>query len=42
MLKVVAENNVQPWIRKRPMRDANQAVVDVVDGKARYDKFLAP
>lgn len=42
MLKVAAEKNIQPWIQKRLMRDANQAVVDVADGKARYNKFLTP
>ena len=42
MLKVAAGKNIQPWIQKRPMRDANQAAVDVVDGKAKYGKFLTP
>ena len=42
MLKVAAEKNVQLWIQKRPMRGANQAVVDMADGKARYSKFLTP
>ncbi|XTI96104.1 hypothetical protein V2W45_1350467 [Cenococcum geophilum] len=42
MLKVAAEKNIQPWIQKRPMRDANQAVVDMADGKSRYNKLLTP
>jgi len=37
MLKVAAEKKIQPWIQKRPMRDANQAAVDMADGKARYN-----
>ncbi|OCL06672.1 hypothetical protein AOQ84DRAFT_378388 [Glonium stellatum] len=40
MLKVAAEKKVVPWIQKRPMRDANQAIVDMEAGKARYRYVL--
>ena len=36
MLKLAADKGVKPWVEKRSMRDANQAVVDMEAGKARY------
>ncbi|KAI9707947.1 MAG: hypothetical protein M1820_004366 [Bogoriella megaspora] len=36
MLKLAAEKKVQPWVQTRPMKEANQAVVDMEQGKARY------
>ena len=36
MLALTAEKKVKPWIQERPMRDANQATVDMDAGKARY------
>ena len=36
MLKLTAEKKVKPWIEKRPMKEANKAVVDLGVGKARY------
>lgn len=40
MLDLVAEKGIKPWVRERPMKDANQAVVDMEDGKARYRYVL--
>ncbi|KAH8724266.1 chaperonin 10-like protein [Phaeosphaeriaceae sp. PMI808] len=36
MLQFAADKKVKPWIQKRSMKDANQAVVDMAAGKARY------
>jgi len=40
MLQLAVEKNVKPWVEKRPMEDANQAVVDMENGKARYRYVL--
>lgn len=40
MLKLAAKSNVQAWVQKRPMCEANQAVVDMAAGKARYRYVL--
>ncbi len=37
MLELSVKKNVHPWIQKRPLKDANQAVVD---NKARYRYVL--
>lgn len=36
MLQFAAEHKIQAWIEQRPMKDANQATVDLDHGKARY------
>lgn len=36
MFAFAASKNVQPWIQTRPMSGANQAIVDMDEGKARY------
>ncbi|KAK4540067.1 hypothetical protein LTR36_009808 [Oleoguttula mirabilis] len=36
MLNFAAEKGVHPWIQKVPMKDANKAIVDMDQGKARY------
>lgn len=36
MLDLSVEKKVKPWIQKIPMKDANKAIVDMNDGKARY------
>lgn len=36
MLELAARKKVKPWIQARPMSEANQAVVDMEMGKARY------
>lgn len=40
MLKLAAEKKVKPWIVSRPMKEANQAIVDMEAGKARYRYVL--
>lgn len=36
MLKLAAEKGVKSWVQKRPLSDANQAIVDMAAGKARF------
>ncbi|KAH8703274.1 putative quinone oxidoreductase [Talaromyces proteolyticus] len=36
MLQFAVEKNVQPWIEERPLTEANQAIVDMENGLARY------
>ncbi|KAJ9137835.1 Cinnamyl alcohol dehydrogenase [Coniochaeta hoffmannii] len=40
MLELAAEKNVKPWVTTRPMKEANQAIVDMDEGKARYRYVL--
>lgn len=40
MLQLAADKNIKPWIETRPLKDANNAVVDMVAGKARYRYVL--
>lgn len=40
MFQLAAEKNVQPWIETRPMKDANQAIVDMDQGKPRFRYVL--
>lgn len=40
MLNLAAEKKVHSWIQERPMKEANQAVIDMNDGKARYRYVL--
>lgn len=40
MLKLAADKKISPWIQKRPMKDANAAIVDMEAGKARYRYVL--
>ena len=40
MLKVAVEKKVKPWVQKRPLKDANQAILDMDAGKARYRYVL--
>ena len=40
MLQLAAEKNVKPWVEERPMKDANQAMIDMEKGKARYRYVL--
>lgn len=36
MLELAANKGIKPWVEKRSMRDANQAVRDMDAGRARY------
>jgi D-arabinose 1-dehydrogenase-like Zn-dependent alcohol dehydrogenase len=40
MLQLAADKNIRPWIEERPMSEANQAIVDLDAGKARYRYVL--
>lgn len=40
MLEFAAEKGIKPWVQQRPMKEANQSVVDMEDGKARYRYVL--
>ncbi|ORY60931.1 zinc-binding dehydrogenase [Pseudomassariella vexata] len=40
MLQLAVDKNVRPWIQERPMQDANKAIVDMEEGKARYRYVL--
>lgn len=40
MLDFAAKNKIHPVIQERPMKDANQSVVDMDDGKARFRYVL--
>lgn len=42
MLDFAAEKDIKPWIVKRPLKDANQAVVDMHASKARYRCVFMP
>lgn len=41
MLQLAASKKIKPWIQERPMKDANNVVVDMDAGKARY-RFVGP
>ncbi|TPR10608.1 Glyoxalase/Bleomycin resistance protein/Dioxygenase family protein [Aspergillus niger] len=40
MFALAAEKNVEPWTEERPMKEANQAILDMDQGKARYRYVL--
>lgn len=40
MLELAAEKKVKSWVQERPMKDANQAIIDMEEGKARYRYVL--
>lgn len=40
MFELAAEKGVKPWIQKRPMKEANQTVVDFEKGLPRYRYVL--
>ena len=40
MLEFAAKHDIHPFIVERPLKDANQTVVDMEDGKARYRYVL--
>ncbi|KAK6006547.1 hypothetical protein QM012_006957 [Aureobasidium pullulans] len=40
MLKLAADQKIHPWVQKRPMKEANAAIVDMDAGKARYRYVL--
>ncbi|KAI0404450.1 zinc-binding dehydrogenase [Xylaria palmicola] len=40
MLQLAADKQIKPWIQERPMKEANEAIVDMEEGKARYRYVL--
>jgi len=40
MLQFAAKNKIHPFIQERPLSNANQAIVDMDEGKARYRYVL--
>ncbi|KAL9570426.1 hypothetical protein ACKAV7_005434 [Fusarium commune] len=40
MLQLAADSNLTAWVNVRPMSEANQVVVDMANGKARYRYVL--
>jgi D-arabinose 1-dehydrogenase-like Zn-dependent alcohol dehydrogenase len=40
MLKLAVDRKIRPWVEKRSMSDANQAIVDLEAGKPRYRYVL--
>lgn len=40
MLQLAAEKGIQPWVQPRPLTDANQTIVDMSAGKAKYRYVL--
>ncbi|KAI2620198.1 NADP-dependent alcohol dehydrogenase C [Hypomontagnella submonticulosa] len=40
MLQLAADRKIKSWVQERPLSDANQAIIDMEDGKARYRYVL--
>jgi len=40
MLQLAADQKIKPWVQKRPMKEANAAIVDMEAGKARFRYVL--
>jgi alcohol dehydrogenase (NADP+) len=40
MLQLAADKQIKPWVEKRPMKDANQAIIDLEAGKPRFRYVL--
>lgn len=40
MLNLATEKGIRPWVQVVPMKDANQALLDTVAGKARFRYVL--
>ncbi|PHH61908.1 hypothetical protein CDD82_2069 [Ophiocordyceps australis] len=40
MFQLAADKNVKPWIEQRPMKEANQAIIDFEEGKPRFRYVL--
>lgn len=39
-LKFAGDNKVKAWVKRYPMKEANEAVVSMVKGEARYRYVL--
>ncbi|KAK6071127.1 nadp-dependent alcohol dehydrogenase [Seiridium cupressi] len=40
MLQLAADKKITPWVEERPLQDANNAIVDMFEGKARFRYVL--
>lgn len=40
MLQLAADKKIKAWVQERPLKDANKAIVDMEDGKARFRYVL--
>jgi alcohol dehydrogenase (NADP+) len=40
VLEFAAKHNVRPWVQKLPMRDVNEGIKIMLEGKARYRIIL--
>ncbi|XXG97664.1 hypothetical protein Hte_003971 [Hypoxylon texense] len=40
MLQLAADKKIKTWVQERPLKDANKAIVDMEDGKARFRYVL--
>ncbi|KAM0330152.1 hypothetical protein ACHAQA_004325 [Verticillium albo-atrum] len=40
MLQLAADKNIQSWVETRPLKEANQVIVDMEEGKARFRYVL--
>jgi alcohol dehydrogenase (NADP+) len=40
MLQLAADKKIRAWVEERPLQEANQAIIDLVDGKPRYRYVL--
>ncbi|KAI8622998.1 zinc-binding dehydrogenase [Xylariaceae sp. FL1651] len=40
MLQLAADKKIKAWIQERPLKEANQAILDMEEGKARYRYVL--
>lgn len=40
MLQLAVDKRIHPWVEKRPMSEANQAIVDFEAGKPRFRYVL--
>lgn len=40
MLQFAVDKKIEPWVEQRPMREANEAMVDLENDKARFRYVL--
>jgi D-arabinose 1-dehydrogenase-like Zn-dependent alcohol dehydrogenase len=40
MFQLAADKHIKPWVEKRPMKDANQTLIDLEAGKPRFRYVL--
>jgi alcohol dehydrogenase (NADP+) len=40
MLQLAVDKKIKPWVETRPLKEANQAILDFEEGKPRYRYVL--